>query len=34
MTNYVIGVDGGATKTHYVLFDPHGKFINFIQDLS
>jgi N-acetylglucosamine kinase-like BadF-type ATPase len=31
MAKYVIGVDGGGTKTHYALFDSHGKFINFIQ---
>jgi N-acetylglucosamine kinase-like BadF-type ATPase len=31
MTKYVIGVDGGGTKTHYALFGSQGKFINFIQ---
>ena len=31
MAKYVIGVDGGGTKTHYALFDSHGKFVNFIQ---
>ncbi|PKP57508.1 N-acetylglucosamine kinase [Candidatus Atribacteria bacterium HGW-Atribacteria-1] len=31
MTKYVIGVDGGGTKTHYALFDSRGKFVNFIQ---
>jgi len=31
MTKYVIGTDGGSTKTHYALFDSHGKFMNFIQ---
>ena len=31
MVEYVIGVDGGSTKTHYALFDSQGKFVNFIQ---
>ena len=31
MLKYVIGVDGGSTKTHYALFDSQGKFVNFIQ---
>jgi len=31
MTNYVIGVDGGATKTHYALSDSNGKLMSFIQ---
>ena len=30
MVKYVIGVDGGTTKTHYVLFDSQGQFVNFI----
>ena len=29
MTKYVIGVDGGGTKTHYALFDDQGNFISF-----
>lgn len=31
MTKYIIGVDGGGTKTHYALFESQGKFISFIQ---
>lgn len=31
MTKYIIGVDGGGTKTHYALFNSQGKFINFIK---
>jgi len=31
MAKYVIGVDGGGTKTHYALFDSSGKLTNFIQ---
>lgn len=28
---YVIGVDGGGTKTHYALFDTEGSFINLVK---
>ena len=31
MLKYVIGVDGGATKTHYALSDSNGKLMSFIQ---
>ena len=31
MVKYVIGVDGGATKTHYALSDSNGKLMSFIQ---
>jgi len=31
MTKYVIGVDGGGTKTHYALSDSNGKLMSFIQ---
>jgi len=31
MAKYVIGVDGGNTKTHYALFDIGGNLVNFIQ---
>jgi len=31
MAKYVIGVDGGGTKTHYALSDSSGKLTNFIQ---
>jgi len=31
MAKYVIGVDGGGTKTHYALSDSNGKLTNFIQ---
>lgn len=31
MRQYVIGVDGGGTKTHYALFDTNGNLIYFIQ---
>jgi len=31
MAKYVIGVDGGGTKTHYALSDSDGKLTNFIQ---
>jgi len=31
MVKYVIGVDGGGTKTHYTLSDSDGKMMNFIQ---
>jgi N-acetylglucosamine kinase-like BadF-type ATPase len=31
MRQYVIGVDGGGTKTHYALFDTGGKLVGFHQ---
>lgn len=31
MLEYVIGVDGGGTKTHYALFDLQGNLLNFIE---
>lgn len=31
MKKYVIGVDGGTTKTHYALFDNDGNLINFLR---
>lgn len=31
MAKYVIGVDGGGTKTHYALSDSNGKLMSFIQ---
>jgi N-acetylglucosamine kinase-like BadF-type ATPase len=31
MKHYVIGVDGGGTKTHYTLFDTDGNLICFIE---
>lgn len=30
MPGYVIGVDGGGTKTHYALFDIEGNFVNLL----
>jgi N-acetylglucosamine kinase-like BadF-type ATPase len=31
MANYVLGIDGGGTKTHCALFDVSGKKIDFVQ---
>ncbi len=31
MKRYVIGVDGGSTKTHYALFDDEGNLVNFLR---
>jgi N-acetylglucosamine kinase-like BadF-type ATPase len=31
MSQYVLGVDGGGSKTHYAIFDMHGNLINFIE---
>jgi N-acetylglucosamine kinase-like BadF-type ATPase len=31
MKKYVIGVDGGGTKTHYALFDTEGNFIEIVE---
>ena len=32
MKGYVIGADGGNTKTHYALFDENAKLINFVDE--
>lgn len=31
MKNYILGVDGGATKTHYALYDMDNKALEIIQ---
>lgn len=31
MKQYVLGVDGGATKTHYALFDNEGNLVSFLK---
>jgi len=32
MKKYVIGVDGGNTKTDYFLFDTEGNFVDYIKE--
>ena len=32
MKKYVVGVDGGGTKTDYFLFDTDGNFVDYIKD--
>ena len=34
MTEYVLGVDGGNSKTHYALFQIDGRLLNFVEGSS